>query len=43
MLLDTAESKARRTRKNNLPNKFDLKEFAFQPERADFYASIFEI
>lgn len=43
MLLDTAESHARRTRKNNLPNKFELKEFAFQPERADFYANIFEI
>jgi hypothetical protein len=44
MLLDTAESQARRTkRKNNLPTKFELKEFAFQPERIDFYANIFEI
>jgi len=44
MLLDTAESQARRTkRKNNMPSKFDLKEFAFQPERLDFYGNIFDV
>ena len=44
MLLDTAESHARRTkRKNNLPTKFDLQEFAFQPEKLDFYGNIFDI
>jgi hypothetical protein len=44
MLLDTEEALARRTkRRSNLPTKFELKEFAFQPERIDFYANIFEI